>query len=70
MKTTPLRKIRQHAAGIDLGSEEIFVAVEEQPVERFETFTASMARRAGRYRAQLLLQSADRAALLAFLSSL
>jgi len=43
MKTTPLRKIRPHAAGIDLGSEEIFVAVEEQPVRRFETFTAAMA---------------------------
>ena len=42
MKTTPLRKMRPHAAGIDLGSEEIFVAVEEQPVQRFETFTASM----------------------------
>lgn len=42
MKTTPLRKIRPHAAGIDLGSEEIFVAVEEQPVRRFETFTATL----------------------------
>lgn len=43
MKKTPLRKIRQHSAGIDLGSEEIFVAVEEQSVQCFETFTASMA---------------------------
>lgn len=39
---THLDKIRAHAAGIDLGSEAIFVAVEGEPVHSFETFTASL----------------------------
>ena len=40
--TTSLHKIRPHAAGIDMGSEEFFVALEGQPVRRFETFTQGL----------------------------
>lgn len=36
-----LRKIIQHCAGIDIGSEKVFVAVENQPVKSYRTFTAS-----------------------------
>lgn len=35
-------KIRKHAAGIDIGSKELFVAVEGQPVRIFSTFTEDM----------------------------
>ena len=34
-----MEKLRQHSAGIDIGSKMIFVAVESQPVCSFETFT-------------------------------
>ena len=37
-----LHKIRPHAAGIDMGSEEFFLAIEDQPVRRFETFTQGL----------------------------
>jgi transposase len=36
-----LSKIHHHCAGIDIGSEKVFVAVEGQPVKNFRTFTAS-----------------------------
>jgi transposase len=39
---TSLHKIRARAAGIDLGSESIFVAIEGQPVRQFETVTAAL----------------------------
>ena len=35
-------KIRKHAAGIDIGSKQLFVAVEGQPVAIFDTFTSDM----------------------------
>ena len=34
--------MRPHAAGIDMGSEEFFLALEDQPVRRFETFTQDL----------------------------
>ena len=40
--TSSLHKIRPHAAGIDMGSEEFFLAIEGQPVRRFETFTQGL----------------------------
>lgn len=40
--TPSLHKIRHHAAGIDMGSEEFFLAIEGQPVRRFETFTHAL----------------------------
>jgi transposase len=36
-----LKEINPHAAGIDVGSEQIFVGMAGQPVRSFETFTAS-----------------------------
>lgn len=36
-----LREIFPHSAGIDIGSEKVFVAVEKQPVRNFRTFTSS-----------------------------
>jgi transposase len=36
-----LNKIYLHSAGIDIGSEKVYVAVEGQPVKNFRTFTAS-----------------------------
>lgn len=38
---TKLRKIIENAAGIDIGSQKVFVAIEEAPVKSFETFTSS-----------------------------
>jgi len=38
---TKLRKIIENAAGIDIGSQKVFVAIEESPVKSFETFTSS-----------------------------
>lgn len=37
-----LSVIHPHAAGIDIGSEKIFVAVSDQPVKNFDTFTSSL----------------------------
>lgn len=36
-----LHKIYLHSAGIDIGSEKVYVAVEGQPVRNFKTFTSS-----------------------------
>lgn len=36
-----LSKICPNSAGIDIGSEKVFVAIENQPVRNFKTFTAS-----------------------------
>ncbi|PIW03595.1 MAG: IS110 family transposase, partial [Cytophagales bacterium CG17_big_fil_post_rev_8_21_14_2_50_40_13] len=36
-----MEKIRKNAAGIDIGSRNIFVSVESEPVQSFETFTES-----------------------------
>lgn len=36
-----LSKLYPHSAGIDIGSEKVFVSVENQPVKSFRTFTAS-----------------------------
>ena len=36
-----MRKIRKNCAGIDIGAKKIFVAVENQEVQSFETFTES-----------------------------
>lgn len=36
-----LSKIYPNSAGIDIGSEKVFVSVEEQPVRNFRTFTSS-----------------------------
>ncbi|MEK6734708.1 MAG: IS110 family transposase [Pseudomonadota bacterium] len=38
---TKLRKIIENAAGIDIGSQKVFVAIEEAQVKSFETFTSS-----------------------------
>lgn len=37
-----LEKIKLNAAGIDIGSEKIFVAIEEQEVKSFRTFTSTL----------------------------
>lgn len=37
-----MEKIFEHVAGIDIGSEHIFIAVEHEAVKRFETFTAGL----------------------------
>ena len=37
-----IRKITPHTAGIDIGTEKIFVCVEGQPVRSFDTFTATL----------------------------
>jgi len=34
-----MKKIRQHSAGIDIGSKQIFIAIEGQDVKSFDTFT-------------------------------
>ena len=39
MNAAILRKINENASGIDVGSEEIFVSVNEKEVKRFRTFT-------------------------------
>ena len=36
-----LPQVQFHAAGIDMGSEELFIAIDGQPVKRFRTFTVS-----------------------------
>lgn len=36
-----LRKIIEHAAGIDIGSQKVFVALEDKQVRSFDTFTSS-----------------------------
>jgi len=36
-----LTVIKQHAAGIDIGSKKIFIAVPNMPVKSFDTFTSS-----------------------------
>lgn len=36
-----LKKVIQHCAGIDIGSEKVFVAIEDLPVKSYRTFTAS-----------------------------
>lgn len=41
MAESSIHKIHHHAAGIDIGSERIFIAVEGQPVKSFATFTES-----------------------------
>src|SRR5436190_1818340 len=38
-----MEKMRNHAAGIDIGSRQVFVSVEGQPVKSFETFTGELA---------------------------
>lgn len=42
MAVTPLPVLHPHAAGIDIGSESIFVSVDGVRVERFTTFTDSL----------------------------
>ena len=37
-----LEKIKPNAAGIDIGSEKIFVAIEGQEVKSFNTFTSTL----------------------------
>ena len=37
-----LEKIKPNAAGIDIGSEKIFVAIEGQDVKSFSTFTSTL----------------------------
>jgi transposase len=37
-----LEKINSNAAGIDIGSEKIFIAIEEQEVQSFRTFTSTL----------------------------
>jgi len=37
-----MKKIRKHAAGIDIGAKQLFVAVEEASVAVFDTFTENM----------------------------
>ncbi|WP_156042891.1 IS110 family transposase, partial [Marinobacterium lacunae] len=36
-----MKKLRAHAAGIDIGAKHIFVSVEDKEVRVFETFTDS-----------------------------
>ena len=36
-----LKEIHPHAAGIDIGSEKVFIGIEEKPVKSFNTFTES-----------------------------
>ena len=36
-----LHNIIDHAAGIDIGSEKVFTAIEDKPVRSFQTFTSS-----------------------------
>ena len=36
-----LSKILKNAAGVDIGSEKVFVSLENLPVRSFETFTSS-----------------------------
>jgi len=38
---TQFQVVHPHAAGIDIGSEKVFVAVEQQPVKQFSTYTES-----------------------------
>ena len=38
-----MEKIHAHAAGIDIGSRQVFVGLEEGPVRSFETFTGGLA---------------------------
>ena len=40
-KMSKLEKIIKNCAGIDIGSEKVFVSVDNQPVRSFRTFTAS-----------------------------
>lgn len=42
MNAAILRKINENASGIDVGSEEIFVSVNENEVKRFRTFTSDL----------------------------
>ena len=37
-----MKKMRMHAAGIDIGSRQVFVSIEGQPVKTFETFTIDL----------------------------
>ena len=37
-----MEKMRNHAAGIDIGSRQVFVSIEGQPVKSFETFTGEL----------------------------
>ena len=37
-----MKKIRQHAAGIDIGAKKIFVSIENQPVKTFDCFTEDL----------------------------
>ncbi|WP_419700832.1 IS110 family transposase [Mucilaginibacter sp. NFX135] len=37
-----MEKMRIHAAGIDIGSRQVFVSIENQPVKIFETFTSDL----------------------------
>ena len=34
-----MKKLREAAAGIDIGAKKIFVSVESEPVKSFDTFT-------------------------------
>lgn len=36
-----LKRIIEHAAGIDIGSQKVFVSIENNPVKSFETYTSS-----------------------------
>ncbi len=42
MSKTKIKTINNYAAGIDIGSEKIFVAVEGQPVKNFHTYTSGI----------------------------
>jgi transposase len=37
-----MEKMRMHAAGIDIGSRQVFVSIESQPVKSFATFTSDL----------------------------
>jgi transposase len=37
-----MEKLRMHSAGIDIGSRQVFVSIEGQPVKAFETFTSDL----------------------------
>ena len=37
-----MRKIRKHAAGIDIGSKKVFVGIEKAEVKVFDTFTEDL----------------------------
>lgn len=37
-----MKKIRTHAAGIDIGAKKVYVSIEDLPVKSFDTFTQDL----------------------------